>query len=149
MDELLKLHYTDLSERDLQEFKKIDYESEIPKIKPSFHLKAFLFGAFYLLYRKLYLEGVAVIIFSLLLFRVSPIVGIVAFFVSSGTFYYFLYTNKFKKDVEKAGYPLTDKEQLKDMGGTSPKAVIGTIIITIALFWPMVASYIDYISTHK
>jgi len=148
MDELLKLHYTDLTEKDLEEFKKINYESETPKIKPSFHLKAFLFGAFYLLYRKLYLEAIAVIIFSLLFFRVSPIIGILFFFASSGTFYYFLYTNKFKKDLETCGYPLTDKEKLKELGGTSKKAVVITIIITIVLFWPVVASYLDYVSTH-
>jgi hypothetical protein len=142
MDELLKLHYTDLTQKDLQEFKKINYEDEMPKIKPSFNLKAFMFGAFYLLYRKLYLEGVAVIILSLLLFRVSPIVGVLSFFIISGIFYYFLYTNKFKKDLDSCGYPLTDKEKLKELGGTSVKAVVGTLIFSILLFMPMIITAI-------
>lgn len=148
MEELLKLHYTGLTDKDLEEFKKIDYENEMPKIKPTFNAKGFLFGAFYLLYRKLYLEAIAVIIFALLFFKLSPIIGIIVFFSLSGMFYYSLYAIKFQKDLERAGYPLTDKDKIKELGGTSKKAVIGTIIFTIFLFWPVLASYIHYASTH-
>lgn len=146
MEELLKLHFTNLTQRDLAYFKKIDYESELPKIKPTFHLFALLFGWFYLLYRKVYLGAIATLIASLLIIKVGLVaksfllvyLGIVMHNILSGLFFHFLYATKFRKDLDRAKYPLTDKEELAKSGGTSFFTVILSIIASLVIFYPLI-----------
>ena len=116
-----------------------------PSTKPVFNLKGFLFGWFYLLYKKAWLETFAVIVLSLLTIQIAFILhsflflglGMVLPNIVVGFYFYFMYGNKFLKDKESCGVPV-DIDCLKERGGTSLKGVIGAIFVIIFLTWPVI-----------
>ena len=144
MEELIKIHNPEFNEKEIQNLNFFVSE-EKPPLKPVFNLKGFLFGWFYLLYKKAWLETFAVIVLSLLTTQIAFILhsflflglGMVLPNILVGFYFYFMYANKFLKDKENCGIPL-DKNCLKEKGGKSLKGVIGAIFVIIFLTWPVI-----------
>ena len=144
MYDLIKTHSPDLNEKDIKILDEFIREEKTP-LKPIFNLKGFIFGWFYLLYKKAYMEALAVIVISLLFIQIAFILHSFLFlFIGSflpniivGWYFYFMYANKISRDIENCGKPI-DKECLSKKGGRSIVAVVGTIFIIIFLFWPVI-----------
>ena len=144
MYDLIKTHSPDLSDRDIEILDSFIKEEKTP-IKPIFNLKGFIFGWFYLLYKKAYMEALAVIVISLLIIQIAFILHSYLFLIIGsflpnilvGYYFYFMYANKISRDIEECGKPI-DKECLRKKGGKSITAVVVTIFIIIFLFWPVI-----------
>jgi len=150
MEELIKIHNPEFSDKEVNHIKEM-LNKDIKKTKPIFNLKGFLFGWFYLLYKKAYMEGLAVIIISLLLVQIGfilhsflfLILGLITPNILGGWFFYFMYSNKIDRDIEECGKPI-DKECLKNKGGKSISAVIASIFFIIILVWPVIYGMITH-----
>jgi hypothetical protein len=149
MEELIKLHNPEFSEKDIQ-WIKFFAEHEKAPFKPVFNLKGFIFSWFYLLYKKAYMESFAVIIISLLIIQGAFIMhsflflalGVIFPNLAVGFYFYFMFANKILRDIDLCGKPI-DKECLKSKGGTTIYAPIFGIIIVILLFWPVIYAKIS------
>ncbi|WP_457560018.1 DUF2628 domain-containing protein [Caminibacter sp.] len=149
---LLKESYYNLSEKDEKAFRKIMRDDGLGKCKPIFNLWAFLFGWFYLLYRRMTMEAFGVLIFSLMvgyLFAYAKIHPLLVLFIMwlinallSGFCYYFLYLNKFNKDVEYCGEFNTDIECLKKRAKPKISYVIIAVVLIIFMIWPWIYALI-------
>lgn len=143
---LLKQSYFNLNAKDEKAFSEIIRDDGLGKCKPIFHLWAFLFGWFYLLYRKMVLEAFGVLIFSLMvgyLFayaKIHPLLVLIVMYLInaflSGFCYYFLYLNKFSKDVEYCGEFNTDIECLKKRARPNKWYVVFAVVVILFLIWP-------------
>jgi hypothetical protein len=144
MEELIKLHNPEFNEKEI-EWVKFFAEHEKAPLKPVFNLKGFIFGWFYLLYKKAYMEAFAVIIISLLIIQGAFIMhsflllglGIIFPNLVVGFYFYYMFANKMMRDIDFCGKPI-DKECLKSKGGVSWSAPVFAIIIVIILFWPVI-----------
>jgi hypothetical protein len=144
MDELLKLYNPKITNSELTELKK-HLENEKPKLSPKFNLAGFLFGYFYLLFKKAYTEALVIFILSMLVMQIGFILhsfiflglGLVLPNILVGWFFYFMYANKFLKDKENCSTPI-DKECLKSKGENSYIPPITALLFIILLFWPVI-----------
>jgi hypothetical protein len=144
MEELIKIHSPEFNDIEIKYIKDM-INKDLSKTKPIFNLKGFLFGWFYLLYKKAYMEALAVIILSLLFMQIGFILhsfiflglGIFIPNILTGWYFYFMYSNKIDRDIENCGKPV-DKECLSKKGKRSFGMVILAIFIIIFLSWPVI-----------
>jgi len=144
MEELIKIHSPEFNDKEILYIKDM-LNKDLKKTKPIFNLKGFLFGWFYLLYKRAYMEALAVIIISLLLIQIGfilhsflfLILGLIAPNILVGWFFYFMYSNKIDRDIEDCGKPV-DKNCLKEKGKKSIGMVIFAIFMIIFLTWPVI-----------
>jgi len=144
MEELIKIHSPEFTEKEVKYIKDM-INKDLSKTKPIFNLKGFLFGWFYLLYKRAYMEAIAVIVISLLFMQIGFILhsflflglGILMPNILVGWFFYFMYSNKIDRDIEECGKPI-DKECLAKKGKKSPGMVIFAIFMILFLTWPVI-----------
>jgi len=144
MEELIKIHSPSLNEKEVNYIKDM-INKDIKKTKPIFNLHGFLWGWLYLLYKKAYMETLAVIIISLLFMQIGFVLhsflflllGIIMPNILTGWYFYFMYSNKIDRDIESCGKPI-DKECLSKKGGTSWTMVMLGIFMILFLTWPIV-----------
>ncbi len=137
---------------DLEKFRAIIREDGLGECKPIFNLKAFVFGWFYLLYKRATFEALGVIVAALMIgyimayAHLHPVIvfGTIILVNSllSGFCYYFLYLNKFSRDVDHCGEYNTDMECLKKRTKNSKMNVIIAIVSIIILFWPLIFKWL-------
>ena len=132
-----------MSEKDKNIFQDIMNDEGLGRCKPIFNLYGFLFGFFYLLYKKAYLEGIAVLLVALMVgYFYLP--GIIIMNSLLGGFcYYFLYLNKFNSDIDRCGgvsFPNIDCLKKKSKESFIP--VIVAVILILILVWPVLFSII-------
>jgi len=131
--------YPNLDEYDKKAFSEIMQDDGLGKCKPIFNKWGFLFGWFYLLYRRAYVEAFGILIASLMVgYFYLPGMIIVNSFLG-GFCYYFLYLNKFSMDIDRCpGEHLPDKECLKEKAKVSFIPVIIAFVVIVILIWPVV-----------
>ena len=157
--EILKKSYFNLTPKDEEIFKEIMNEKGLGKCKLTFNLYAFIFGWFYLLYRRMVVEAFGVLIFSLMVgyilayAKIHPLLVILSIFITnsflSGFCYYFLYLNKFSRDIEYCGEYNIDIECMKKRAKPKISYVIIAIVIIIIFIWPWIYALITGHSLHK
>ncbi len=143
---ILKESYYNLTKKDEKNFSEIMNDEGLGKCKPIFNLYAFIFGWFYLLYRRMVTEAFGVLIFSLMIgyifayAKIHPLVVLVSIFLTnsllSGFCYYFLYLNKFSRDIENCGEFNTDIECMKKRAKPKISYVIWAVILILIFIWP-------------
>ncbi|MDR2137787.1 MAG: DUF2628 domain-containing protein [Synergistaceae bacterium] len=104
---------------------------------------AWIGGAFYFFYRKMYTPGLVLLGVSLLLIVVPiPFVGLITWIISAVTAKYF-YCKKFQQDLEISGYPDKPRDDvlrnLNRLGGYNTWAVVLGVIVNFILFLPLLA----------
>ena len=145
---LLKKSYYNLTEKEKNIFEEIMREDGLGKCKPVFNLWAFLFGWFYLLYRRMTIEAMAVIVVSLMIgylmayAKLHPVLVILSIVLISsllsGFCYYFLYLNKFNRDIDYCGEYNPDIECMRKRAKPKISYVIIAIMVIIILIWPWI-----------
>ena len=156
---ILKESYYNLSQKDYQNFEKIMTDEGLGKCKSSFNLYAFIFGWFYLLYRKMVVEAFGVLIFSLLIgylmayAKLHPVLVLGGIFLTnsflSGFCYYFLYLNKFNRDIEGCGEYTPDIECMKEKSKPKISYVIIALVLILIFIWPWIFALITGQPLHK
>ena len=144
MEELIKIHSPEFNDKEIQYIKDMLNE-DLKKTKPILNLKGFLFGWFYLLYKRAYMEALAVIIISLLLIQIGFVLHSFLFLmlglftpnILTGWFFYFMYSNKIDKDIEDCGKPI-DKECLAKKGKRNILMVVFAVFMILFLTWPVI-----------
>ncbi len=134
--------------KDLEIFEEIMNDNGLAKCKPVFNLKAFIFGWFYLLYRKMVKEAIGVIMAALMIgylmahAKLHPLIVLSAIIVISsvlsGFCYYFLYLNKFDRDMDYCGEYNPDMECIKKRAKPTFIYVIIAILIILIFIWPWI-----------
>ena len=157
--DILKKSYYNLSLKDEQIFEEIMQDDGLGKCKPKFNLYAFLFGWLYLLYRRMVMEAFGVLIFSLMIgyifayAKLHPLIVLGSIFITnslvSGFCYYFLYLNKFTKDIEYCGEYNTDIECMKKRNIPKITYVIIAVLLILILIWPWIYAMISGANLHK
>ena len=156
---VLKGSYYNLSDKDYEIFEEIMNDDGLGKCKPTFNLYAFIFGWFYLLYRRMVVEAFGVLIFSLLLgylmayARLEPVLVLGGVFLTSsllsGFCYYFLYLNKFTKDIENCGEYNPDMECMRKKAAPKLSYVIVAVVLILIVIWPWLFELITGQNLHK
>jgi len=144
MEELIKIHNPEFNENEISWIKFFTEHEKVP-LKPVFNIKGFIFGWLYLVYKKAYLEALAVVIISLLIIQAAfilhsylfLILGLITPNLLTGFYFYFMYSNKMLRDIEDCGKPI-DKNCLKNKGGNSKGAVIFALLLVLFIFWPVI-----------
>ena len=144
MEELIKIHSPEFSEKEVNYIKDL-INADIKKLKPIFNLKGFIFGPFYLLYKKAYIEALAVFIISLLVIQIGFILHSFLFLAIGtilpnflvGYYFYFMYSNQIDRDIEHCGQPI-DKNCLRQRGGKSFVGVAMALFFILFLTWPII-----------
>ncbi len=157
--EILKKSYYKLTQKDYESFEDIINNKGLGKCKPKFNLWAFLFGWFYLLYRRMVMESFGVLIFSLLIGyiltwgKIYPVLVLFVMLLTnsllSGFCYYFLYLNKFVRDAEFCGEYNSDIECMKKRAVPKISYVIVAVIFILILIWPWIFALVTGESLHK
>jgi len=157
--EILKKSYYNLTSKDEEIFKEIMQDDGLGKCKMTFNLYAFLFGWFYLLYRRMSVEAFGVLIASLLIgyimayAKLHPVlvIGVIILVNSflSGFCYHFLYLNKFSRDIDYCGEYNVDIECMKNRAKPKIAYVIIAVIAILLLIWPWIFAMITGESLHK
>jgi len=155
---ILKQTYYGLTPKDEKIFSEIMQDDGLGKCKPAFHLYAFIFGWFYLLYRRVVTEAFGVLIFSLMVgyivayAKLHPVIVIISIFLTSsllsGFCYYFLYLNKFAKDLEYCGGYNPDIECMRQKAKPKLSYVIWAVIVIIVVIWPWIYALITGAKLH-
>ncbi len=157
--DILKKSYFNLSEKDEKIFENIMRDDGLAKCKITFNLWAFLFGWFYLLYRRLGIEAFGVLIFSLLggyilaYANIHPVlviifmIGVNSFL--SGFCYHFLYLNKLSRDISYCGEYNVDIKCMKKRAEPKKSYVILALIVIIIFLWPWIYALITGETLHK
>ena len=143
MDEIIKIHNPEFTEKNIYFTKEMMDKNR--KLKPILHIKGLIFGPFYLLYKKAYIESLAVFIVSLLVIQIGfllhsflvLILGALMPNILVGFFFYFIYSNKIDRDIESCGKPIS-QNCLAKKGGTSFVGVFATIFFILFLTWPVI-----------
>jgi hypothetical protein len=129
--DLLNRIYPGITPKDGAVFAEIMRGDGLGKCKPVFHLYGFLFGWLYLLYRRATIEAMGVLIISMLIFYISPILGILSNSLLGGFCYYYLYLNKFGRDLEICGEYNPDPECMARKARTSIIYPLGAIALFV------------------
>ena len=156
---ILKESYYNLTPKDEKIFLSIMQDDGLGKCKPSFNLYAFIFGWFYLLYRRMVVEAFGVLIFSLMIgyilayAKLHPVIVIFSIFITSsflsGFCYHFLYLNKFAKDIDYCGEYNPNIECMKKRAKPKISYVIIAIVIILIFIWPWIYELVSGNSLHK
>jgi len=146
--EYLKKSYVNLTPKDEENFKDIIREDGLGDCKPKFHPYAFLFGWFYLLYKRAVIEAFSVLMIALMIgyvmafAKIHPVLVILSIVVVNsligGFCYYYLYLNKLNRDVDYCGEYNVDIECLKEKTKPKMSYVIIAVIVIIILIWPWI-----------
>ena len=146
-------------EKDMKAFEEIMNDEGLGRCKPIFNLKAFVFGWLYLLYKRAVLEAFSVLIISLMFgylmayAKLHPVIVLGSMFLInsllSGFCYYFLYLNKFNKDVDYCGEYNTDIECLKKRVKPKISYVVIAIAVILVLVWPWIFALVTGYSLQK
>ena len=157
--EILKKSYYKINEKEMQNFEKIITDEGLGKCKLEFNLYVFIFGWFYLLYRRMVTEAFGVLIASLLIgyimaySRLHPVLvlGTITLISSllSGFCYYYLYLNKFVRDLENCGEHNVDINCMKEKSKPKISYVIVAILLILFLIWPWIFALVTGESLHK
>jgi hypothetical protein len=126
---VLEKSYPGMTPQDGYYFALLIREDGLGEFKRTFHKWGLLWGWLYLLYRRATIEGIGVLIISLLLFYISPVLGILANSLLVGFYYHFLYLNKFARDLEVCGEYNPDIECMKRKGKPSIWIPIGVLLL--------------------
>ena len=155
---ILKKSYYNLSEKDEKIFEEIIRDDGLAKCKPTFNLWAFLFGWFYLLYRRVTMEAFGVLIFSLLggyllaYAKIHPVIVILFMIlvnsVLAGFCYHFLYLNKLSRDISFCGEYNVDIECMKQRAKPKISYVIIAIVLILIFIWPWIYALITGAKLH-
>jgi len=155
--EYLKNIYN-VDEEELKKFKSIIRDDGLGKCKPIFNLYAFLFGWFYLLYKRASIEAFSVLLISLMIgylfvyAKLHPILVIASIVITNsliaGFCYYYLFLNKVNRDVEICGEYNVDLECLKEKATPKISNVIIAILVILILIWPLIFSLVTGKSLH-
>ncbi len=153
---ILNESYFNMTENDKNAFEDIVRDDGLGKCKIKFNLWGFLFGWFYLLYRRMSIEAIAVLLISLIFGYVlmflgfNPIIVIIVILLVnsflSGCCYYFLYMNKFSRDIDRCGEYNTDIECMKKRAKPKLTPVIIAIVLILVLIWPLIYSLVTGVS---
>ena len=153
---ILSSSYYNMTQKDKKAFEKIIRDDGLGECKPTFNLWGFIFGWFYLLYRRMAIEAIAVLLISLLVgyiliaLKFHPLISIGAVILInsllSGFCYYFLYLNKFSRDIDYCGEYNTDIECMKNRSKPKLMPVIVAVVIILILIWPLIYSLITGVS---
>jgi len=156
---ILRQTYYNMSAKDEANFKEIIRDDGLGKCKPGFNLYAFIFGWFYLLYRRMVVEAFGVLIFSLMVgyilayAKLHPLIVLLGIILTnsflSGFCYYFLYLNKFSKDLENCGGNNPDVECMKKRAKPKISYVIWAIILILIFIWPWIYELFTGVNLHK
>ena len=157
--DILKKSYYNLTQKDLTAFSEIMQDDGLGKCKPVFNLYAFIFGWFYLLYRRMVVEAFGVLIFSLMIgyifayAKLHPILVIISIFLTnsllSGFCYYFLYLNKLSRDIEYCGEYNTDIECMKTKAKPKISYVVIAVVVILILIWPWIYALVTGSKLHS
>jgi hypothetical protein len=155
---ILEESYPKITQRDKENFAKIIKDDGLGKCRPLFHPWAFIFGWFYLLYRRAVLEAFGVLIFSLMIgylmasVRLHPVLILGAIFIVNsivgGFCYYFLYLNKFSRDLDNCGEYNPEPECMKERAKPKISYVIYAVIIIILFIWPWIFALVTGQNLH-
>lgn len=127
------------------DFMKDFYEMEVKKLKPSWSFPAFLFSGFWYIYRKMYNQGVALLLFVALLVssityfpehRFLSIPVLILLFVASGIFgngIYMRHIGKVARQALKTPANLR-MEYIEKHGTIDKKATVIAAVVGVALF---------------
>jgi hypothetical protein len=141
--EILKKSYYHLNEQDLKKFEEIMGEKGLGKCRAKFHLWGFLFGWFYLLYRKALNEAFGVLVVSLMVGYVSPVGVLIVNSLLGGFCYYYLYLNKLDRDIQNCGGIYNPNiECIKKKAKPNIWYVVSAVAVILILIWPIVFSLI-------
>ena len=156
---ILKETYYNLTSKDEVVFREIMNDEGLGKCKPVFNLYAFIFGWFYLLYRRMVTEAFGVLIFSLMVgyifayAKLHPIIVILSILLTnsllSGFCYYFLYLNKFNRDISYCGEYSPDIECMKKRSKPKISYVVWAVILIIIFIWPWIYALITGAKLHS
>ncbi len=156
---ILKNSYYNLSQKDYENFEEIMNDDGLGKCKPGFNLWAFLFGWFYLLYRRMIVEAFGVLIFSLMIgylmayAKLYPILVLGSMILTnsllSGFCYYFLYLNKFNKDIDSCGEYNPDMECMQKKAKPKISYVIIAVVFILIIIWPWIFELLTGQNLHK
>jgi len=156
---ILRQTYYNLTPKDEAIFEEIMQDNGLGKCKPKFNLYAFIFGWFYLLYRRVVMEAFGVLIFSLMVgyilayAKLHPVIALLGMIITnsllSGFCYYFLYLNKFSKDIEYCGEYNPDIECMKKRSKPKITYVIIAVLGILILIWPWLYALITGANLHK
>ena len=156
---ILRQSYYKLTPKDEEIFKEIMQDDGLGKCKAVFNFYAFIFGWFYLLYRRMTIEAFGVLIFSLMVgyvfayAKLHPVLVLLGIIITSsfisGFCYYFLYLNKFVKDIEYCGEYNVDIECMKKRNQPKISYVITAIIVILLLIWPWIYALVTGANLHK
>ncbi|MEO1941750.1 MAG: hypothetical protein ABGW77_02530 [Campylobacterales bacterium] len=126
---VLERSYPNMTPEDRHYFSLLIREDGLGEFKLTFHKWGLIWGWLYLLYRRALIEGLGVLIISLLLFYISPLLGILANSLLAGFYYHFLYLNKFARDLEVCGEFNPDIGCMKRKGRPSIWIPIGVLFL--------------------
>ncbi|MEO1923320.1 MAG: DUF2628 domain-containing protein [Nautiliaceae bacterium] len=153
---ILKESYYNLSPKDEEIFNEIMQDDGLGKCKPKFNLWAFIFGWFYLLYRRMAIEAMAVLVVSLMVgylmayAKLHPLLVLAVIILTSsllsGFCYYFLYLNKLGRDIDYCGEFNTDIECMKKRAKPKITYVIIAVLIILILIWPWIYAIVTGVS---
>ncbi|EDM24231.1 DUF2628 domain-containing protein [Caminibacter mediatlanticus] len=153
---ILNESYYNLTDKDKKNFEEIMQDDGLGKCKPKFNLWGFLFGWFYLLYRRMSIEAIAVLLISLLFgyilvyLKFHPLLVLGEIFIInsflSGFCYYFLYLNKFSRDIDYCGEYNTDIDCMKKRAKPKLLPVVIAVIFIVVLIWPWIYALITGVS---
>jgi len=143
---ILKKSYFNLDKKDEKIFEEIMRDDGLAKCKVTFNKWAFIFGWFYLLYRRMVMEAFGVLIFALLAgyilayAKIHPLLVIIIMIVInsvlSGFCYHFLYLNKLSRDISFCGEYNVDLECMKKRAEPKKSYVIIAVVLIIIFLWP-------------
>ncbi|GAB6044654.1 hypothetical protein JCM11957_02520 [Caminibacter profundus] len=156
--DILEKSYYKLTEKDKKIFEEIMQDDGLGKCKPKFNLFSFLFGWFYLLYRRMAIESMAVLVVSLMVgymmayAKLHPVLILISIVLTnsflSGFCYYFLYLNKFSRDIDYCGEFNIDLECMKKRSIPKITYVVIAILVILILIWPWIYALITGTKLH-
>lgn len=140
--------YTNDVERHMEDYEKVVGPSKVDYFitrflnfvqsdnKISFNLPALLFTSLYFMYRKLYVESIAILVVSNILSYALPKLGFLSLAINllAGLFFNYLYFLKAEKTVNEAQSIMNQRERdefLRKKGGTN---IVAMLILLVASF---------------
>ena len=156
---ILKSTYYNLTDKDYENFAEIMNDDGLGRCKPLFNLYGFIFGWFYLLYRRMVVEAFGVLIFSLMIgylmaySKLHPVLVLITIFLTSsllsGFCYYFLYLNKFNRDLENCGEYNPDIECMQQKAKPKISYVAIAVVLILVMIWPWIFALVTSEPLHK
>lgn len=149
--------YTNDVEKYMQDYEKVVGPSKVDYFIPrflnfvqsdnkiAFNWPALLFTSLYFMYRKLYVESIAIFVVSTIISYALPKIGLITLVINilAGLFFNYLYFLKAEKTVKEAQSIMNERERdefLHKKGGTSVIAMIILLVASVLLGMIMLKS---------